>query len=203
MKIKVLVAYASKYGSTQEVAEAVAATLREGGLAVDLQPMRKVRTLAEYGAVVLGAPLYIGRWHKDAHNFLSRHREALTQRPVAFYTLGPTSKDEKEWQGVRAQLDQELAKYPWLKPVALELFGGKYDPAKLRFPDSLIASLPASPLHNAPASDVRHWTTIRIWASNLAPKLLSPGHLPVLAPPRGPGCLRPRCRQDGQPALPQ
>ena len=170
MEEKVLVAHASKYGSTQEVAEAVAATLRERGLEVDAQPMRKVRTLEGYGAVVLGAPLYFGLWHKDALNFLSRHREALTERSMAIFALGPNSNDEKEMQGSRAQLDKELAKFPWLTPVVIEVFGGKY-PAKLRFPESLIASLPASPLHGMPASDVRDWTAIRAWASNLAAKL--------------------------------
>lgn len=167
MSDSILVAYATRYGSTQEIAEAVAATLRESGLEVDIQPMRKVRTLEGFRASVLGAPLYIGRWHKDARRFLSRHQEALTQRPVAIFTLGPTQSDEKEWEGVHVQLDQELAKYPWLTPVALELFGGKYDPAKLRFLDKLLASLPASPLHQMPASDLRDWTAIRTWANNL------------------------------------
>ena len=46
MSASVLVAYATRYGSTQEVAEAVAATLRERGLEVDVQPMRKVSGLA-------------------------------------------------------------------------------------------------------------------------------------------------------------
>lgn len=170
MEEKVLVAHASKYGSTQEVAGTVAETLREHGLVVDIQPMRKVRTLAEYGAVVLGAPLYFGLWHKDALNFLSRNEDALAQRPVAIFALGPNSNDEKEMQGSRAQLDKELAKFPWLTPDVIEVFGGKY-PAKLRFPESLIASLPASPLHGMPASDVRDWTAIRAWASNLAAKL--------------------------------
>lgn len=44
----VLVGYATRYGSTQEVAEAVATTLRECGLEVDIQPLSKVRTLAGY-----------------------------------------------------------------------------------------------------------------------------------------------------------
>jgi len=171
MSDSILVAYATRYGSTQEVAEAVAATLRDSGLEVDIQPMRNVRTLAGHRAVVLGAPLYIGRWHKDARRFLSLHQEALTQRPVAIFTLGPTQPDEKEWEGVHAQLDQELAKYPWLTPVALELFGGKYDPAKLQFLDKLLATLPASPLHQMQASDARGWTAIRAWASELAAKL--------------------------------
>ncbi|HEX6383591.1 MAG TPA: flavodoxin domain-containing protein [Anaerolineae bacterium] len=56
MSASILVAYATRYGSTQEVAQVVAAMLREGGLEVEIQPMRKVRSLEGYRAVVLGAP---------------------------------------------------------------------------------------------------------------------------------------------------
>ena len=166
MSSLVLVGYATRYGSTQQVAEAVAATLRECGLAVDIRPMREVRTLAGYSAVVLGAPLFMFRWHKDALRFLSRHREALTERPVAVFALGPTHDpyDEEEWQDSRAQLDKELAKFPWLTPVALEMFGGKYDPAKLRFPINLLAG-------KEPASDLRDGAAIRTWAADLKPIL--------------------------------
>jgi menaquinone-dependent protoporphyrinogen oxidase len=166
MSTSVLVGYATRYGSTQEVAEALAATLRETGLAVDLQPLRQVRALAGYSAVVVGAPLYMFRWHKDARRFLSRHHQALIERPVALFALGPVHEphDEEEWQNSRAQLDKELANFPWLSPVALEIFGGKYDPEKLRFPISLFAG-------SEPASDLRDWTAIRTWASNLAAKL--------------------------------
>ncbi len=86
----VLVGYATRYGSTQEVAEAVAATLRESGLEVDIQPMRQVRTLEGYHGIVLGAPLFMFRWHKDALRFLSRYRQALAERSVAIFALGPT-----------------------------------------------------------------------------------------------------------------
>ena len=168
MSDSILVAYASRYGSTQEVAGAVAATLRERGLEVDLQPMRKVRTLEGYYTVVLGAPIYIGSLHKDAQRFLAQHREALSEQPVAIFALGPTHDDEAEMQGSRAQLDKELAKFPWLAPITVEMFVGKYDPAKLKLPDRLIASLPASPQHGMPASDLRDWTAIRNWANNLA-----------------------------------
>jgi menaquinone-dependent protoporphyrinogen oxidase len=162
MSATVLDAYASRSGSTQEVAEAIAATLREGGLAVDLQPAREVRTLEGYRAVVLGAPLYMFHWHKDALHFLSRHRAALTQRPVAIFALGPFHTDEKEFQGAREQLDKELAKFPWLTAAAIEIIGGKFDPQKLTFPYNLIPAL-----KNMPASDVRDWAAIRAWASSL------------------------------------
>jgi menaquinone-dependent protoporphyrinogen oxidase len=166
----ILVAYVTRYGSTQEVAEQVAATLRESGLQVDTQPARQVRTVGQYRAVVLGAPLYIGRWLRDAPRFLARHQAALASRALAIFTLGPTKADAG-WQGVRAQLDQVLGAFPWLKPVSVELFGGKYDPARLRFPDTLLAAVPASPLYRLPASDLRDWEAIRAWASSLAAKL--------------------------------
>ena len=166
MSTSVLVGYATRYGSTQEVAEAVAATLRECGLEVDLQPLQEVRSLAGYDAAVVGASLYMYRWHKDARRFLSRHRQALTERPVAVFALGPTHDphDEEEWRDSRAQLDKALTKFPWLTPVALELFGGKYDPARLRFPINLLAG-------KEPATDIRDWTAIRAWARDLAAQL--------------------------------
>ena len=166
MPASVLLAYATRYGSTQEVAEAVAATLRERGLEVDLQPMREASNLERYQAIVLGTAIYMFRLHKDARRFLSRHREALMHRPVAIFALGPFNDEEKEWRGVRAQLDKELARYPWLTPVAQEVFGGKFDPAKLRFPYDLVPAL-----KRLPVSDIRDWKAIRAWASNLAEKL--------------------------------
>ena len=165
MATSVLIGYTTRYGSTKEVAEVIAATLREAGLPVDLQLLREVRSLDGYSAIVMGAALYMYRWHKDALNFLSRHRKALLERPVAVFALGPTHEplDEQEWRDSRAQLDKELAKYPWFKPVAQEMFGGKFDPESLRFPINLLAG-------QEPASDIRNWDAIRAWASSLVEK---------------------------------
>jgi len=166
MSTSVLVGYATRYGSTQQVAEAIAATLREGGLSVELKPLSEVRSLDGYHAVVMGAPLFMVHWHKDALNFLSRQRKALSERPVAVFVLGPVHDphDEKEWLDSRAQLDKELAQFPWFSPLALEIFGGKYDPTALRFPLKMFAGA-------EPASDIRDWDAIRAWAESLAPRL--------------------------------
>lgn len=171
MTAPVLVAYATQYGSTREVAEAVAAELREGGLAVEVRPTREVRTVEGYRTVVLGAPFYIGRWHGDAQRFLSQHREALTQRTVAVFALGPIGTDEQEMLESRKQLDGELERNPWLTPITVKMFGGKYDPSKLSFCHRLLGTLPASPLHGLPESDVRDWEAIRAWARDLARRL--------------------------------
>jgi len=158
----VLLAYATRFGSTQEVAETVAASLREAGLKVDLQLMRQVESLDQYETVVLGAAIYNTKWHADAHQFLAQHQEALTQRPVAIFTLGPLSTSAAAMRNSRRQLDKELAKYRWLKPVAVEVFAGKYDPTKpgMGFFERLL-----------PARDYRDWEAIRAWANALSAQL--------------------------------
>ncbi len=163
MEMKVLVAFATTHGATQEVAGEVAETLRGQGLAVELKPARDVRSLEGYGAVVLGAPLYMFHLHQDALRFLSRHQKALGGMPVAVFAGGPFGKgDGNEWQEVHKGLDRELARFPWLAPVSVEVIGGRFDPAHLRFPWNL---LPA--LKNMPPSDLRDWDAIRAWAKSL------------------------------------
>jgi menaquinone-dependent protoporphyrinogen oxidase len=169
METKILVAYASSYGSTKEIAEVISKTLQSQGLVVDLQPIRKVRRLEGYSAVVLGAPFYMFHLHKDARHFLSQHRKILADHlPLAIFAGGPFTKgDENEWQEVRAQFDRELAKFPWLTPISVEIVGGKFDPTKLHFPYNLIPAL-----KKMPASDLRDWVAIRAWASSLAAQFL-------------------------------
>jgi menaquinone-dependent protoporphyrinogen oxidase len=158
----ILLAYATRFGSTQEVAEALTDALREAGSSVDLRPMQEVQRLDSYDAIVLGAALYSAHWHQDAHQFLTKHQEVLKRQPVAIFALGPLNTSDAAKRNSRRQLDKELAKYPWLKPVALEVFAGKYDPSKpgMGFFERLL-----------PARDYRDWEAMRTWA-NLLPAQL-------------------------------
>ncbi len=162
----VLVGYATRYGSTREVAEAVTATLQGAGLSVECRMLREVKSLEAYESVVLGAPLFLFRWHKDAHRFLAKHRSALSARQVAVFVLGPTHepRDEQEWRDARVQIEKELARYSWFKPVDLQKFGGKYDPTKLSGVVRWLAG-------KTPATDVRDWAAIRSWAGGLGAAL--------------------------------
>ena len=152
-----LVAYGSKHGSTQEVAEAVAERLRAGGREVDLCRAADVDDLTPYGGVVLGGSLYVGRWHEDARRFLSRYRDELSALPLAVFALGPKTAEQKDLADARTQLDKALSKTPELEPRSVAVFGGVIDPSKLRFP-----------LNRLPASDARDWDAIDAWVEELA-----------------------------------
>ncbi len=160
MAIDVLVAYATKHGSTEEVAEAVTEELQGLGLEVELAKLRKARNLDGYRSVVIGAPLYTGRWHKDARKFVKRHGKALEALPVAVFALGPLKLAEEDVAGSRNQLDRALALVPELRPATVEVFGGVIDPGKLRFP-----------FNRMEAGDARDWDAIRAWARSLPGEL--------------------------------
>ena len=156
----VLVAYATKHGSTREVAEALAERLTASGIAAYARPAHEVASLEGYEAVVLGSAIYTGRLHADARRFLHRFQSSLAARPVAVFAMGPRTLAEAEVADSRRQLDAALAREPVLQPVATTVFGGAFDPAQHRFPFSRM-----------PASDARDWTAIRAWADHVAPLL--------------------------------
>jgi menaquinone-dependent protoporphyrinogen oxidase len=130
----ILVAYATKHGSTKEVAERIALTLRLRGHAAEERPAAEVKDVSVYGAVVLGGSLYMGRWHEDARRFLMRHRQALAELPVAIFALGPRTLEEADVAQSRAQLEHALASEPTIHPVLVEIFGGVVEPTRLQIP---------------------------------------------------------------------
>ncbi|MCX9078211.1 MAG: flavodoxin domain-containing protein, partial [Candidatus Methanoperedens sp.] len=70
MTNKILVAYASKYGATTEIAEKIGEVLRQGGIDADVLPAERVEALNLYDAVVLGSAVYAGQWRREAILFL-------------------------------------------------------------------------------------------------------------------------------------
>ena len=157
MSQSVLVAYATKRGSTREVAEAIAERLATRGLETTVSCADDVADLEAFDGVVLGGSLYMGRWHADARAFLKSHREALTAVPLAVFAMGPLTMEDSDVAGSRKQLDHALAKTPDVEPVSIAIFGGVIDPEKLRFPFS-----------HMPASDARDWDAVAAWADEVA-----------------------------------
>jgi menaquinone-dependent protoporphyrinogen oxidase len=159
---RVLVTYATRKGSTKEVAEAIALRLGGHGIVAELQPASDVQDLEGYDGVVLGGALYMGRVHPDARKLLKRFRGRFEDMPVAVFAMGPLTTSEKDVADARKQLDHALAKTPEIAPVAVAIFGGVVVPDKLRFPFSKM-----------PAADARDWEAIRAWADEVARRMAS------------------------------
>jgi menaquinone-dependent protoporphyrinogen oxidase len=168
MLASVFVAYSTRCGSTAEVAQVIGASMRKSGLSVDVVPMSKVDSIPRMTAVILGAPLYMGRFPKEFHSFLGRHRGALEILKPWCFVLGPTRTNPGDFEAARHQAVRQLSHYDWFCPADVHVFGGKWNPKTLPFPFSLVMRLPGLPLAKVPAGDVRDWTEIDGWAAGIA-----------------------------------
>ena len=164
MAKRVLVAYASKYGATAQIAERIGEVLRGAGLDADVQPANRVKDLSPYAAVVLGSAVYVGSWLKPAADFLRSNEQALAERPVWLFSSGPTGEGDptellKGWRFPQAL--QPVADR--IRPRDVAVFHGAIDMSKLSFPERLlIRGIKAA------VGDFRDWDTIAAWAAGIA-----------------------------------
>lgn len=95
--MRVLVAYGSKMGGTQGLAEMFGSNLTGLGYEVDVCPGRDVSDVKPYDAVIVGGALYYFiSWHKDARGLVKRHLTDLRQRPVWLFSSGPLDDSATE-----------------------------------------------------------------------------------------------------------
>lgn len=163
----VLVAYASKRGSTAEIAETVAATLRRNGLDVSLRPADEVGSIDSYDAVVLGSAVYMKRWRGDARHFLKRHRKALRQVPFWVFSSGPVgdpANDNPAW----AEPPKIVEKVEELGGRDHVVFGGRLPSEPRGFMER--AMVEGTPREHR---DRRDWGQIREWAAEIAAQLVA------------------------------
>ena len=193
---RVLVAYATNSGSTEEIANAIGAELGKCGAQVDVRRIDDRLTIDTYDAVVVGAPMILG-WHRAARGFLTKHRAALQHVPTAYFlvAMSLTQTEESGLTNLPLALDPGLAKAPrqagrlslrerytavhnYLgpvlrsagdnRPVSIGIFGGRMELFRLNWLQMLFVLL----VIQAQPADVRNWPFIRAWAAQLAPLLL-------------------------------
>lgn len=152
--MRALVAYASKYGSVEEVARFVAERLEAHGFDCDVVDAKEA-AVGEHDVVVLGAGLYMGKMHKQGRKFLERNWVALSHVPYAVFAMGPLSAEEEEIEKVRPHLERGLRGAP--EPVEALIFGGVIDQERLPFP-----------YNKMPAGDHRDWEAIGAFAERVA-----------------------------------
>ena len=193
---KVLVAYTTNAGSTEEVATVIGEELGKDGAQVDVRRIEQVTNLESYTAVVIGGPMIMG-WHRAATRFVKKHQQALSQVPVAYFltAMSLTQTGESSIDAIPVCIDPMLAKAPkvanrlslreryasvtnylrpilraapQVRPVSIALFGGKLEFYRLKLLQMLFVLL----VIQAQPSDRRNWPVIREWAAGLRAQLL-------------------------------
>jgi menaquinone-dependent protoporphyrinogen oxidase len=157
----ILVAYATQFGSTAGIAEAIGDAIRESGAAVDVRCVRDVQATAPYRAVVVGSAVHLGHLLPEAVDFVQRHKPHLDHVPVALFCVYISSPPQRTRE---AYLDDVRG---LVQPVSEGFFTGRFDRrgAALLIP-RVLAWL-------VPRIDRRSWREIRAWARSLVPLLRS------------------------------
>jgi menaquinone-dependent protoporphyrinogen oxidase len=160
MSKKILIAYASKCGSTGEVATEIGKTLAQNGVRVDVLPLKKVTDLSSYQAVFVGSAIRMGKWLREAADFVREKRTDLQRVPTAYFTVCMTMVEDTP--AIRAKaagfLDPVRAV---LAPAAEGYFAGKVDPDRLSFLESTMFKAKGGTV-----GDFRDWDKIRGWAQS-------------------------------------
>jgi menaquinone-dependent protoporphyrinogen oxidase len=175
MSNKILVAYASRGGSTAGVADAIGKTLAASGVEVEVRPMREVYDLTPYRAVVAGSAIHREKWLPEAMQFMNRHQKELAQKPFAAFLVcmalamkngqrrEKTKKTAADWlQPVRALVN----------PVSEGLFAGVLDLSKMPSIFFWIVARLIILFGLWSEGDYRDWDAIRHWANNLPETLV-------------------------------
>jgi len=165
--MRVLVTYASRHGSTAEIAERVGEVMRVvlgmhvPDVQVDVAPVTMVHGIEEYDAVVVGSAIYLGRWLRPARRFLRAESARLRRRPVWLFSSGPV--------GAGPGQGDELSELT-------DLFGAKDHrifAGRLRAADLGVAERTLARAAHAAEGDYRDWAEVTEWAGQLADDLLA------------------------------
>lgn len=171
---KVLIAYASKCGSTGEVAETIGQVLCQKGAMAETRLIKSDKAVEDYQAVVIGSAIHQNRWMPAATDFVKHHQDALSGMPVAYYFTCLTLADnsEKAYRKARTFLDPLEAEAPRVKPVSVGMFAGVLDYSKLSFMYRTVMKRKMKK-RGVQEGDYRDWQAIRSWALEIHSKLVS------------------------------
>jgi menaquinone-dependent protoporphyrinogen oxidase len=168
MDRKILVAYASKYGATAEIAGKIGEVLCQAGLQVEVIPVDQVRNVNPYRAVILGSALYIDKWLKGAETFVKVNEKGLSQRPVWIFSSGPTDKGDpiKLVAGKRLPSAMEPV-VERIRPRDIAVFHGYNNLEKMNW----IEKFAIRSIVKKSFGDFRDWDMIAKWAEQIASAL--------------------------------
>lgn len=174
--MNVLVAYASRHGSTTGIAERIAAGLREAGLTAEARSVDDVRDITTYDAFVIGGAAYMFHWLKETTGFVKRHRGVLAEHPVWLFSCGPLGTDLVDEKGQDIFVAMRPKDWPELAPMVHSrgerVFFGAWDASQppIGLAERVMRAMPAA-RDALPSGDFRDWPAIDAWAREIAAEL--------------------------------
>lgn len=93
--MRVLIVYASQYGSTKGIAERVGFSLHEHGIDVELRStdVDSVELSDNgYDVYVIGSAVHMGHWLRPAVDFVRDNVDVLALRPTWLFSSGPVGE---------------------------------------------------------------------------------------------------------------
>ena len=173
----VLVAYASRHGSTRGIAERIADRLQHDGVDALALPARDVRNVSDHEAFVVGSAAYMNRWLDDARSFVRRNHSILASHPVWLFSSGPVGTDLVDAKGRDVMVASEPKEFvefgAMIHPRDQRVFFGALDPdaPPIGLAERLARHLPAVARDAIPSGDFRDWEAIDAWADQIALEL--------------------------------
>jgi menaquinone-dependent protoporphyrinogen oxidase len=159
----ILVAVATRHGSTLEIAEAIADELRDVGHTVEVRDVADGPRLDSYAAVIVGSAVYMGAWLPEAVHFIYDHQPRLKDKPVWLFSSGPLGAEDPKPTAPPTQIEA-LLEHSGARGHCI--FVGKLDKSRLTLGERLVAKMVG-----APEGDFRAWDAIRDWARQIASAL--------------------------------
>jgi menaquinone-dependent protoporphyrinogen IX oxidase len=123
VKMKILVGYATGYGSTKSYADVIAEELTRAGHETDAFPAKGVKNLAAYDFVVVGGSIRAGRWLGPAVKLARATVKAGTRHALFFCCLSARTEEGKR-RVFGDYLEKVKGKVPGLAPLDVGAFPG-------------------------------------------------------------------------------
>jgi menaquinone-dependent protoporphyrinogen oxidase len=158
--MRVLILPASRHGSTAEIGRAIARSIRDEGIDVDVSQPEHIFDLEPYVGYVVGSALYLGTWLDSALEFVDEHAATLRRQPTWLFSSGPLGAARPQ-EPIHPELVEHLMATTGARDH--RLFDGRLDIERLSRTERFVARWVG-----AEDGDYRNWDEIDQWSRDIA-----------------------------------
>lgn len=130
--MRVLIVYATKYGSVEKCAKLLAEMLDDKIELINLKDNKEV-DISLYNKIIIGGSIYAGRIQKEVKDFCDLNLSELQNKKIGLFICG-MQEGENALNQLNTVYPQELLN----KAVVKEAFGGEYQLKKMNFMEKFI-----------------------------------------------------------------